>query len=105
MTLEKKRGGKRANGEGTISKRKRGGKVVGWQAALTVGILPNGEPDRRWLSAKTQEGVQEKLAALRADKHTGMLADSSNLDLATYMDRWLDYKARDGIKPNTLRSY
>ncbi len=105
MTQKKKRGGKRANGDGTISKQMRDGKVVGWQAALTVGVLPNGEPDRRWLSAKTQEGVQEKLMSLRANKHTGMLADSENLDLATYMDRWLDYKSRDGIKPNTLRSY
>lgn len=96
---------KRADFEGTISKRKKGGKVVGWKGAITVGLLPDGMADRRWVSGKTQDEVREKLRALQSEVHTGTLASTDNLTVAAYLDRWLDAKEREGIKPNTVRSY
>lgn len=97
---------KRANGEGTLSRRKdKAGKTIGWRAAVTVGINEDGTQDRRWVSGKTQAEVQEKLRAFQADMHTGMVADTEGLTVSAYMSRWADHKEQDATKPNTLRSY
>ena len=97
---------KRANGEGTLSRRKdKAGKTIGWRAAVTVGINENGTQDRRWVSGKTQAEVQDKLRAFQADMHTGMVADTEGLTVSAYMSRWADHKEQDATKPNTLRSY
>ena len=97
---------KRANGEGTLSRRKdKAGKTVGWRAAVTVGINEDGTQDRRWVSGKTQAEVQEKLRAFQADMHTGMVADTDGLTVAEFMSKWADHKKRDGVKSNTVQSY
>lgn len=96
---------KRANGEGTISKRKKDGKVIGWKGSVTVGTTADGKPERRWISGKTQDEVREKMRALQAELHTGMLADAEGLTVAAFLDRWIEAKERDGVKPNTVRSY
>ncbi|GHG38916.1 site-specific integrase [Deinococcus indicus] len=95
---------KRANGEGTISARRKDGKVVGWKGSVVVGYEGD-KMERRWVSGKTKADVQQKMAELRTALHTGMLADSEGLTVTQYMARWLDAKERDGVKPNTLRSY
>ncbi|WP_135230148.1 tyrosine-type recombinase/integrase [Deinococcus fonticola] len=97
---------KRANGEGTLSKRKdKSGKVIGWRAGVTVGYKPDGSQDRRWVSGKTQAEVQEKLRALQSEIHTGMLSDTEGLTVAAYLTRWYESKERAGVKPNTVQSY
>lgn len=96
---------KRANGEGTISKRIKNGKAVGWRGAISLGYDLQGKPIRKTVSGKTQEEVREKMAALLAAQHTGTLADAENLTVAAFLDRWIEAKERDGVKPNTLRSY
>ena len=97
---------KRANGEGTLSRRKdKAGKTIGWRAAVTVGHNEDGTQDRRWVSGKTQAEVQDKLRAFQADMHTGMVADTEGLTVSAYMSRWADHKEQDATKPNTLRSY
>ncbi|GGK90954.1 tyrosine-type recombinase/integrase [Deinococcus radiotolerans] len=96
--------GKRANGEGTISARRKDGKVVGWKGSVVIGY-DGDRMERRWVSGKTKADVQQKMAQLRTELHTGMLADSEGATVAQFIDRWLDAKERDGVKPNTLRSY
>ncbi len=97
---------KRANGEGTLSRRKdRAGKTIGWRGAITVGHHEDGSQDRRWISGKTQAEVQDKLRALQADMHSGMVADTEGLTVADFMVRWTEHKERDGVKPNTVQSY
>ena len=97
---------KRASGEGTLSRRKdKAGKTIGWRAAVTVGHHEDGSQDRRWVSGKTQAEVQDKLRALQADMHTGMVADTEGLTVADFMARWTEHKERDGVKPNTVQSY
>ena len=97
---------KRASGEGTLSRRKdKAGKTIGWRAAVTVGHHEDGTQDRRWVSGKTQTEVQEKLRALQADMHNGMVADTQGLTVADFMTRWTEHKERDGVKPNTVQSY
>lgn len=97
--------GKRANGEGTISKRMRNGKVVGWRAGVTVGYDQQGRQIRRWVCGKTQAEVQDGLRQFQTDLHQGTLADSGSLTVSAYLDRWLEHKEGEGVKPNTLRSY
>lgn len=97
---------KRANGEGTLSRRKdQSGKTIGWRAAVTVGLNEDGTQKRQWVSGKTQTEVQEKMRALQSDMHTGMVADTEGLTVQAFMDQWIAYKQRGGLKPNTVQSY
>lgn len=97
---------KRANGEGTLSRRKdSAGKTIGWRAAVTVGVDEDGTQKRRWVSGKTQGEVQEKVRALQAELHQGMLADTNRMTVAEFLDRWVEHKQHEGIKPNTVQSY
>lgn len=97
--------GKRANGEGTISKRRKDGKTIGWKGSVTVGLTSDGRPDRRWISGRTQDEVREKIRALQSQVHTGMLANTGGLTVGDYLTSWVDGKALEGVKPNTVRSY
>ena len=97
---------KRANGEGTLSRRKdKAGKTVGWRAAVTVGINEDGTQDRRWVSGKTQADVQEGLRALQSELHRGTLSNQNGLTVTAYMEQWIEHKGGQGVKDNTLRSY
>lgn len=97
---------KRANGEGTMSRRKdQAGKTIGWRAAVTIGENPDGTQNRRWVSGKTQGEVQEKMRALQADLHRGLLADTDRMTVAEFLTQWIEHKEREGIKPNTVQSY
>lgn len=97
---------KRANGEGTMSRRKdQAGKTIGWRAAVTIGENPDGTQNRRWVSGKTQGEVQEKMRALQADLHRGLVADTNRMTVAEFLTQWIQHKEREGIKPNTVQSY
>jgi integrase len=96
---------KRGNGEGTISKRMRGGKVVGWRAAVMLNAKADGTKQRQWISGKTREEVAEKMRALLSDVHRGMVSTTQKLTVAEFLETWLEYKARDSKKPSTLRGY
>ncbi|WP_026332568.1 tyrosine-type recombinase/integrase [Deinococcus apachensis] len=97
---------KRANGEGTMSRRKdSSGKTIGWRASVTVGIAEDGSQKRRWVSGKTQGEVQEKLRALQSDLHQGTLADTDRMTVADFLNHWVAHKEREGNKPNTVQSY
>lgn len=96
---------KRANGEGTISKRVRNGKVIGWRTAITVGYDEDGRQIRRWISGKTQAEVKAALQQLQADLQTGNMAGRTDLTVEAFYQEWLRTKESKGVKPNTLRSY
>lgn len=97
--------GKRANGEGTISKRVKDGKVVGWRTAITVGYDEKGQQIRRWISGKTQSEVAEALRKLKNDLADGRLIGRGDLTVGAYLDQWLEHVENKGLKPNTARSY
>ena len=90
---------KRANGEGTITKRKDGR----WQAAVTVGYDHNGKQKRKTLYGRTQGEVRAKLDELKQTlDSTDPTAEDMTLD--AFLTRWLNEKARQ-VKPRTLESY
>lgn len=87
---------KRANGEGTLVQRlaKDGKTVTGWKAAVTVGYKPDGKPDRRWLSGKSQEAVREKAEALKTARNGGTLFNTEGVTIEEYARYWLENKPK-----------
>jgi hypothetical protein len=97
-----RRARKRGNGEGSIYQRADGL----WVASLMVGRKINGQPDRRFLYAKTRAECQKKLDALRERTAAGQVADAKTerTTVAGYLTRWLE--AIDGtVRESTWRRY
>ena len=72
---------KRANGEGSVYRRKDGRVVAEWVDA-------NGK--RRYISGKTKTEVKRRLRELLVDREKGIAYDSENLTVGDFLDRWLD---------------
>lgn len=90
---------KRANGEGTITKRNDGR----WQGAITIGRNENGTQKRKYVYARTQGEVRKKLDELKKVMDSTDLT-SEDVTLETYLGRWLEEKSRQ-VKPRTIESY
>jgi integrase len=92
---------KRANGEGTVCRRRDGR----WIAAATLGLDRDGRPVRRTVYGRTQAEAREKLDALRAEVAGGAAPAPERATLGEFTDRWLE----DCVRPNrakaTYRSY
>lgn len=102
----KRSSSKRANGEGTLVQRlaKDGKTVTGWKAAVTVGYKPDGKPDRRWISGKSQEAVREKAEALKTARNGGTLFNTEGVTLEVYARFWLENKPK-AVRTITRESY
>ena len=84
---------RRANGEGSVSKRKDGR----WQARLT---LTNGK--RLSVYGRTRADVVKKLNAAKADLEKHTLASPSSLTLEGWLDHWLENIQRVSVASSTL---
>ncbi|MDA0658602.1 MAG: tyrosine-type recombinase/integrase [Planctomycetota bacterium] len=77
---------KRANGEGTISRRKDGR----WQGAVTLGRAPNGKSIRKCVYGKTQQECREKMDLLRQQAGKKLDFKRGTDSLAVYLQHWLE---------------
>lgn len=91
---------RRANGEGTITKRKDGR----YHAAAYV-YRPDGTRTRRFVYGKTREEVADKLTELQEMTRQGIPAASSTMAFGDYLTYWLATIAPARLKPATLNSY
>ncbi|MER7965315.1 tyrosine-type recombinase/integrase [Streptomyces ardesiacus] len=91
---------RRANGEGTITKRKDGR----YQAAAYV-YRPDGTRTRRFVYGKTREEVADKLTEMQEQTRQGIPAASSTMAFGDYLTYWLAAIAPERLKPATLNSY
>ncbi|MEU3465952.1 tyrosine-type recombinase/integrase [Streptomyces sp. NPDC006733] len=91
---------RRANGEGTITKRKDGR----YQAAAYV-YRPDGTRVRKFAYGKTRTEVAEKLTAMQEQTRNGIPAATSAMPLTDYLTYWLAAVAAVRLKPSTLMSY
>ncbi|MCT9005429.1 tyrosine-type recombinase/integrase [Streptomyces rhizosphaerihabitans] len=91
---------RRANGEGTITKRKDGR----YQAAAYV-YRPDGTRTRKFVYGKTREEVADKLTELQELTRQGIPAASSTMAFGDYLTYWLATVAPERLKPATLNSY
>lgn len=91
---------RRANGEGTITKRTDGR----YQGAAYV-FRPDGTRLRKFVYGKTRAEVAEKLTAIQEQTRQGIPAATSAMALADYLTYWLAAVAAVRLKPSTLMSY
>lgn len=91
---------RRANGEGTITKRKDGR----YQAAAYV-FRPDGTRVRKFVYGKTRDEVSGKLTELQQKTRQGVPAATSAMRLEDYLTYWLSAVAAVRLKPSTFMSY
>jgi integrase len=84
MTEPKKRRGRRANGEGAITRRKDGL----WQAAIYV-PQPDGTIRRRYLYNRDRDRLREQLNELSYQLGKGVLPQDGAMTVGGYLDQWL----------------
>lgn len=91
---------RRANGEGTITKRTDGR----YHAAAYV-YRPDGTRVRKFVYGKTRDEVAGKLTAMQEKTRQGIPAATSAMPLGDYLTYWLAAVAPARLKPATLNSY
>lgn len=90
---------KRANGEGTISKRLDGT----WEGKVSLGYDEEGKRKRKTVYGKTRQEVKGKLDALKRQITDGTFSDTK-LTVKDYLGQWLTEKGRE-VKPQTAEDY
>ncbi|MFG2637141.1 tyrosine-type recombinase/integrase [Streptomyces sp. NPDC048362] len=91
---------RRANGEGTITKRADGR----YQAAAYV-YRPDGTRTRKFVYGRTRTEVADKLTDLQEKTRHGIPAAESTMAFGDYLTYWLATIAPQRLKPSTLNSY
>ena len=89
---------RRANGEGSIRKRKDGR----WEGRYTVGKNP--ETGKNVLG-KTQAEVKEKLTAAIAEANKLDLLKAEHYTVAAWLEYWLETYGKIKMRPSTYSSY
>jgi len=87
---------RRANGEGSIFKRKDGL----WAAQYT-----DNAGKKRTLYGKTQQPVREKLKEAIKESDMGLAMDKGKITFATWMGEWLEVFAKPVCKQITYANY
>lgn len=77
-----------------------------WGWAVTVGYLPNGNPQRRQGVAKTQKEATDKAIDTLTKHKTGAHVPSGrDRTVAEYLEEWLDLYVRPHKEPKTVTFY
>ncbi len=93
---------KRQNGEGSIGQRKDGS----WMWVYTVGVKPNGKPDRRWVYGSTAAEVREKKEKILAQRQEGTFVEPNKATVSQWLEIWLStYVDRPDAKRSTMDEY
>lgn len=100
---------KRANGEGSISKREttvNGKTVIRWQVGFPTGIRKkNGKAERLYKYAKTQAEALEILRKFQSEKAMGVNQSSTAVLTGDWMETWIEKYKAPKLAPSTLYSY
>lgn len=91
---------KRANGEGTIKKRKNGT----WEAQYVSGQDEHGKLIRRSIYGKTQDEVRKKLNSVINDIDNGVYIAPDDMTVAEWFDIWLK-EYNGNVKESTKSQY
>ena len=99
---------KRANGDGTITKRtvtRNGKQYTFWEGRLTIGTDPgSGKQQRKSFTGKTQKEVREKLQAAAVSVNEGSFFEPTKLTVKEWFEVWLSEYMGDK-KPLTVTQY
>ena len=91
---------RRPSGDGMV--RKKDGK---WEARIVVGHKNDGSPIFRYVYAKTQKELNEKLLKKKNEYHGIELTEDSNMTVGEWLDKWLEKYASLTLRENTLTGY
>lgn len=93
---------KRANGEGTICKRKDGL----WMTAVIIGRdAETGKPVRKYCYGKTKGEVQQKKDTLLERSKGPVFIDADKITVGQWVEKWLTIYARASVRGNTYIGY
>ena len=92
---------RRPSGDGMVRKREDGR----WEGRIVVGHKQNGEPIFRYVLAKTQKELLDKLHRDLDAFQDVELTEDSRMTLGEWLDRWMEDYGAATLRPNTLRSY
>ena len=92
---------RRPSGDGMVRKREDGR----WEGRIVVGHKKNGEPIFRYVLAKTQKELLDKLHRDLEAFQDVELTEDSRMTLGEWLDRWMEDYGTATLRPNTLRSY
>lgn len=90
----------RANGDGSIYKRKDGR----WTGAAYV-FAADGSERRRQVYGRTRDEVAKKLNELKSATDRGIPAAATTWTVRTYSEQWLAQAGRGDLRPSTLAGY
>lgn len=93
---------KRANGEGSIRKRKDGK----WLVTFPTGIYKdNGKPEYVYRYCKTQAEAAEELRKLQTEKRMGVCHGKETVKTGAWLEEWVEKHKAPKLAPATLTSY
>ena len=92
---------RRPNGDGMVRKRGDGR----WEGRIVVGHKNNGKPIYRYVLAKTQKELTEKLHTLIETYRNSDLTEESSMTLGEWLDRWINDYMSLTIRESTLDGY
>ena len=92
---------RRPSGDGMVRKRSDGR----WEGRIVVGHKKNGDPIHRYVLAKTQRELTEKLHDCIEMYRDADLTEDSNMTLGEWLDRWINEYMIFTIRESTLDSY
>lgn len=82
------------------------GKDGRWHGWVTMGVKPNGAPDRRHRTAATETEVTRKVQKLEAERDAGNVKRAGRPPtMAEWMTLYLDTIASQKLAPSSLRTY
>jgi integrase len=91
---------KRAQGEGSVYRRKDGR----WVASISVGLV-NGRPRRKNIYGATQKEVLQQLSAYRNLQRQGVNIAPERIKLRDWLNRWLECQTPPALRPKSYTAY
>ena len=92
---------RRPSGDGMVRKRDDGH----WEGRIVVGHKNSGEPIYKYVLAKTQAELVQKLHDKIEMYRDANLSEDCNMTLSEWLDRWLNEYVAITIRPSTLNGY
>ena len=92
---------RRPSGDGMVRKRDDGR----WEGRIVVGHKNNGEPIYKYILAKTQAELTQKLHDMIEIYRDADLSEDCNMLLSEWLNKWINEYITCYVRPNTLFSY
>lgn len=95
----------RANGEDSVFKNTRNGKLIGWRGAITIGRYENGRLKRKEFTGKTQESVIKKMNDYKSKMINSSFSVDNSISLSQWYYEWLYTYKKNEYKPKSFERY